>query len=534
MYRVLIVDDEPIIRNGIEAFIGWEKEGLSVEAICSNGADALIVLEDRPADILITDIKMPLVDGIQLMSQALKLYPWIKVILLSSYSDFEYVREGLKLGAVDYLLKAALKPDDLLVVLRRCVSMLEEERRKEAEFRQGAVYRERKYLEQEMKRLIVQEQAALSLTGRVPAWLEQRYACAYLILDRADEWRENNGCLYVQLLLEELQELFYKQMDEGAAMLMGESGMFLVFPDDIGDAEPRLRRWKESVERELGISTSIGFRVEQGIGQVRKGVACSRSACQRRFFEGLGGVHDWVGPDSIQDAPLTSSTASVGWEPPDWEPLLEMIRNGDRITSALKLAIKRWKGGGLDPERVKQEACGLLSDAYRLKEVAGSLLPERLDLLQRSETLDQMAALLASELEEIEKIFIQSLADKGDGGQKIMKALEYIADHYTESLTLQSVADTVYISRTYFSILFKKQTGRNFSDYLIDLRIREAKRLLVEEDERMYDVAEASGFNDVKYFSKLFKKMTGLTPLEYREKFKNTGSGRSEKLPEPK
>ncbi|WP_251033806.1 helix-turn-helix transcriptional regulator [Bacillus sp. ISL-75] len=99
----------------------------------------------------------------------------------------------------------------------------------------------------------------------------------------------------------------------------------------------------------------------------------------------------------------------------------------------------------------------------------------------------------------------------------ITKALEYIENHYKENLTLQSVADFVHLNKSYFSLLFKKQTGRNFIDYIIELRIREAKRLLAQYDCHIYEVAEAAGFKDVKYFSKMFKKMTGFTPVKYRE-----------------
>jgi two-component system response regulator YesN len=110
------------------------------------------------------------------------------------------------------------------------------------------------------------------------------------------------------------------------------------------------------------------------------------------------------------------------------------------------------------------------------------------------------------------------LNDKGHGGQLITKAIEYIKLHYREELTLQEVADTIHVSKSYFSNLFKKQSGQNFIDYLIDLRLHEAKRMLVQNEYKIYEVAEKSGFNDVKYFSKLFKKMTQMTPVEYREK----------------
>lgn len=515
MYRVLIVDDEPVIRNGIHSFIDWQQEGMSAEDDCANGVEALAALESRSIDILITDIKMPLMNGIQLMEQAIQLYPSLKVIMISSYNDFEYVREGLKLGAVDYLLKPTMEPEDLLAVLKRCIAMLEEERRKESElnqYQQGAIYRERKSLEHELKKLIVQEHATLTEADWVPAWLQERYACMYVMLDSADEWRENRGYLYVQLLLEELQEMFYMHVQEGVALLMSESSMFLILPDHDGGAEQLLHQWRAVLETKCGLSASTGFTIEHGIRRLLHGFANSRAACQRRFFEGLGGLYMTSGPESER---TTQPAVDVIQ---DWTPFIESIRNGDPSTSLIECALERWRSGFLDPEQVKHEACQLLSCVYHLQADAGTLLPERLDLLQRAETLEQLSAHLIGQLEETHKPVLPNLTDKGYGGQIIMKALEYLAEHYTENLTLQGVADIVHLSKSYFSILFKKQTGRNFIDYLIELRIREAKRILAQKDSKIYDVADSSGFNDVKYFSKVFKKLTGLTPLQYREK----------------
>lgn len=521
MYRVLIVDDEPIISSGIHSFIDWEKEGMSAEEGCANGEEALALLETTHFDILITDIKMPLLNGIELIRQALALYPSLKVILISNYSDFEYVKEGLKLGAVDYLLKLTLNRDDLLAVLKRCISMLEEERRKDDEqirFREDALYRTRKTVEQEIKRLIAQEQLPLASADWAPAWLKKRYICAYLMLDGAEEWIENHGYLNLLMLLEELQESFYAELSEGVAMPVSENGIFLLVPDDDGEEEKRLLQWKRTVETEWGISTSAGFVIEQGIDGILHGFLNSRSACQRRFFEGKGGLYRAIGPEEGSEQALTESEGKR-----DWAPFYEIIRNGDPISIAVDFAHEQWKGGEQTPEQVKHEACHLVSRVHEMHEDAEPLLPERLDLLRQAETLEQLEAELSNLLEEIVKPVIPNLTNSGYSGQLIIKALNYIADHYTDNLTLQNVADIVHLNKSYFSLLFKKQTGRNFIDYVIELRIREAKRLLAESESRIYDVAGAAGFKDVKYFSKMFKKTTGLTPVEYRDKHRAAG-----------
>jgi two-component system response regulator YesN len=523
MYRILIVDDEPVIRKGITSFIDLEKEEITVDDQYANGEEALAALKKQRYDILITDIKMPLIGGIELTKQALELYPWIKVILISNYTDFEFVKEGLKLGAVDYLLKLTLKKDDLLSVLQRCITLLVEERKKDFEltnYQLGAVFLERKRVEQELKRMIAQEQTSPILAEWTPEWLENSYACVYLMLDHADEWRENHGYLYVQLLLEEWQNMFYMHVEEGAALIVAESSLFIIVPNHDGDMHRgRLLEWKQALEDEWKVSTSAGIVVEQGISCIFKGFINSRAACQRRFFEGLGGLYPTNNSDTFTEKIPKGKEIQH-----DFSPLFEMIRNGDPISSAIEYALERWNGGYLTPEQVKQEACIVLTGVFNLHGVEEPMLVERHDLIYQAETMKQMVALLICQLEENRTSFLPKLTENGYDENLIAKALEYIAAHYTENLTLQNVADTVHLSKSYFSLYFKKQTGRNFVDYLIELRIREAMRLLVESESRIYDVAKAAGFKDVKYFSKVFKKITGLTPIAYREKFQVTKS----------
>lgn len=128
MYRAAIVDDEPVIRFGIRASIDWEKERIGLAGDFANGEAAWREISREPVDILITDIKMPVMDGLELTRRTLERYPRTKVILVSSYSDFEYVREGLQLGVLDYLLKPTLEPEGLLAIVRKCLGKIEQER----------------------------------------------------------------------------------------------------------------------------------------------------------------------------------------------------------------------------------------------------------------------------------------------------------------------------------------------------------------------------------------------------------------------
>ncbi|KHF31618.1 putative response regulatory protein [Paenibacillus sp. P1XP2] len=216
--RVLIVDDEPIIRKGLKGFIDWELHGLQLEGDCANGVEALELIQTKPIDILITDIKMPLMDGLQLTQKALQVNPDMKVVLISSYNEFDYVREGMKYGAVDYLLKPSLEAGELIIVLDRCKVMLQKQRQQVVErqiYSEHVHKLERKRLEQEIIRWLVTEQAKMRFTD-IFGETTEAYVCAFGVLDGLEEWQELYGKLHISIIYEEIQACFYDQIPQGA------------------------------------------------------------------------------------------------------------------------------------------------------------------------------------------------------------------------------------------------------------------------------------------------------------------------------
>ena len=511
--RVLIVDDEPIIRKGLKGFIEWEKEGLALEADCANGMEALEILQSRPIDILITDIKMPVMDGLQLTRKALEINPNMKVVLISSYGEFDYVREGMKYGAVDYLLKPTLEVDEFVSVLKRCQDMLQRNRKRAAEkesYNRHAVMRERKKLEHDIIRLLASNQTEFSFQD-ILGKQDCSYVCAFVMPDGLDASQELYGKLHVSVIYEDIQASFYEAFGKGSAPMFAGEGLFLVYPDSEG-TEETAAAFKRLIETELNMSVTIGYTVEPETEVVEHSLRRSREAGWRRFYEGTGRIYKWRNPGSGEDA-------AGGPAEMNMHAVLETIRTSRHHAAVMESMISRWRSGGLSPEQVRKEAYELLSAfAYSDGDSKSSVVDCR-DAIWRCETMDRLEASVRGWIEELEHPGMLRLTDKGGhSGQLVTKAIEYIMLHYREELTLQDVADSIHVSKSYFSNLFKKQTGQNFIDYLIDLRLHEAKRLLAHDDCKIYEVAEKSGFNDVKYFSKLFKKITGMTPMEYREK----------------
>lgn len=508
---VLIVDDEPIIRNGLANFIDWSKLGLHLAGSCANGQEALELMNRGPIDILITDIKMPVMDGLQLTRKALELNPRLKVVLISSYNEFEYVREGMKHGAVDYLLKPSLEAEELTAVLGRCKDMLEQDRRRTEQKRQlerQFSVLERKRLEQEIIRELVSggsDAAFQDMLGEKDA----SYLCAFIVIDGLAEQTELYGHLHIGMMYEEMQEVFYGLVPFGSAPVLAGEGLFVLFAGE-EDAEALLGTLKARIEAELAATVSVGYCAEAGTGGVKRALNKSRAAAMRRFFEGTGRIFGWQpgagGREPAQEPAEMSMHAMV-----------DAIREAIDAKRVIDGFSERWSKGGMTPEQVRREAYELLS-AFAYLNGDAKLLSDYRENIRRCETVERLTALLYQLCEELEQPGLAKLSDKGHGGQLIAKAIEYIKLHYREELTLQEVADSIHVSKSYFSNLFKKQAGQNFIDYLIDLRLHEAKRMLTQKDYKIYEVAEKSGFNDVKYFSKLFKRMTQMTPVEYREK----------------
>ncbi|PTX61327.1 two-component system response regulator YesN [Melghirimyces profundicolus] len=501
MYNVIIVDDEPVIRCGLKSLCNWVELNLNLIGDYPNGEEALKAVENKQLDILITDIKMPLMDGITLTKKALELFPHLKVILISSYNDFEYVREGLKLGAVDYLLKHTLEPEEIKQLVDRCTKEIEEENKvkKRLQLYDRTVEdKERKQLESSLKRYLFNYE---ELEDR--HWLAIQRTMVYGMIDHIEELIQHSGQAYLILLMEQIKEYYYNFMD-GICFSVGESEIIFIMEHG-RETFLQVNQLKEHLEKQFDISLSFGIHTGSNI---RECYEKSRIACHYRFYEGVGCIHTYK-PFAMVENHLEKL-----------DVLIDKLEPSVDIDHFLSCIERRWSEQRLDPDAIRQEACRILCKLFSEKGNAYSLL-EKFEVLKQAETVSQLIHKmhqLIKEYEDTAKLFPQQ---RFSDNQLIKHAIVYIHGHYTGELTLQDVANHVHVSKNYFSIFFKKQTGQNFSDYVTQLRVQKAKDLLKDTELKVYEVAAHSGFNDVKYFSKLFKKMTGLSPVDYRLKKKS-------------
>lgn len=511
MFKVLLVDDESMARTGLRHFFDWDTNGFKIVGEASNGQKALRWIENQEVDILITDISMPIMDGLELTRWTKKVSPQTKIILLSSYNDFEYAREGIRLGASDYLLKPTLENENLSQALEKVTRQVVQEREKSGilEFRSKRISEERTFL-----KWLAGESAG---DGKIEALSEacRIVACS---LDTKQQVKKDGCCM--EIIMEEAQNIFYRMFKKGVAVRGAFEQIVLLLPlEEEHKFTASLAQFKYGLQ-ELGVSFTLG--VSMPLSQpvhVPEAYKQAVQAVERGFFQGLGAIYSYT-------------------------PLLELRTVQTAVYfKTLKDTLKRYASDGYrhKAEDSLHEIAGrwmygqstareVIRQAHELLYLFHVLSPENIQPVDRLYTLNMLET--AMEVKEwILGIFAELWSEKSTGQAEasfgenrihqrvVAKAIEYMQSNYAEAISLHDVAKRVNMSKNYFSEVFKKVTGQNFVDYLIQLRLNRSKDLLQDPAFKVYEVADMSGFSDVKYFSKLFKKFMQISPTDYREEY---------------
>lgn len=509
MYRVLLVDDEAFARIGLRATFDWEGNGFVLIGEAANGKSAMKWIERGEVDILITDIAMPVMDGLELMRAVRESRPLIKIVLLSCHSDFAFVREGIRMGASDYLLKPTLEPADLKEVLDKVKLQIEEDRKISEMYAQQELSERRAELEKTFARLLTGEGEASSEAAGHP-WIAGGYRAVVCLLDGASALLSEEGGIYAEMVIEEAQDSFYEWSREGVAFRGHADQLIAVMPvRDENDSAfiERIEAYRDLLEGR-GFSFTLGVSgMHAGHGQVKQAIREGREAAQLRFYRGPGGIRRYR-PGWRPVAGKTEEAAGLR------ERLRRAVEDLNREDAAACLdgLMRHWTEHDRTPAEVKREAQDVLALFH-----SGRTVPlECIEALRKMESADEVQGLVRSAFAELWSTE-EKEDERGLHRRIVSMAMEYMKANYSRNISLQDVANHVAISKNYFSELFRKTTGQTFIDYLIRLRLSRASELLRTTTLKIYEIAEMSGFNDVKYFSKVFKKVMKVSPADYRE-----------------
>ncbi|CAM4501206.1 two-component system response regulator YesN [Paenibacillus endophyticus] len=513
MYRVLLVDDEKIARIGLRTTFDWERHGFILVGEASNGQNAMKWIQNQEIDILITDIAMPVMDGLELTRKTKELCPWVKVLLLSCHNDFEYVREGIRLGASDYILKPTLNSDSLITVLNQMKKKLQEEsenRQIVQQFEDQQLANKLKMLEKTFCKALCGDLAAIErIKTECP---EESYRIAALGINVFGKTDAERNDLLMEMG-EPLKQVLYQVFGSFVSVMLRSDLLLAALP-----VHPNLHvMFYELIEQFSQHTQSHLLQVSIGLSVVYENYLDLQYASMEA--EKMLAVDFFLGPCRLIAAEEQKDSISASFYPfaAALHELKESLTMGfhSRSEQMIIEIMKHWLPQYRSKEEVLQEAEELLSLFAVFKDADSSII-RKIRELGRLGYVTEVIQHVKDGYQTIVGGEDSPRPDKTLHQRIIMEAADYIKSHYRESISLQEVADAVNVSRNYFSEMFKRVTGENFIDHLIALRVKKAKELLQGSSLKVYEVAEQSGFNDVKYFSKQFKKIVGVSPAEFQ------------------
>lgn len=535
--KILIVDDEQLVRIGIKTMLQVNDDGFEVVGEAGDGEKALEIAKAANPDILLVDIRMPVMNGIDFITAAKKILPHSKFIILSCINEFEYARAAMQLGVTDYIIKTTIDSDELLEILRKVKVQILEERaqlshtltnRKLSHINKPILYKERlnrllngstlsrdeledllpgigiSLSDTDLRMLILRFDKAVALPPRFTA--KDQCLMTFAAANICQEILERYATGYV----------FERNLDEVAILLK-------MHRDSPGEEQALLQEMCRgmigSLDQYMGIRVSIGIS-EGGHSFLLLQTACSQAskALENRFFNGYGSINLFT--DASQKAVSSgceTTIKSLCSELPR-QVLAGSFSTAAGMTDQLAEAILR--SHTMEIHEVKALFCKLMFELVQntghfcidyekhgLKyELSMNRLMESETLAELKERFKEWVGRLMDRIKESESSYSLSL---------ITKIKEFVSENITGDIDLNTVSEFIKMNPSYLSKLFKAKTGEGFSDYVLKEKIKLSKEML-RNGEKLWVIAEKIGYSDIASLSRAFKKTEGITPKQYK------------------
>ncbi|MFZ5351716.1 MAG: response regulator transcription factor [Bacillota bacterium] len=535
MFKVLIVDDEAVIRKGLKNIIDWKSLECDVCGEASDGVEGQAKIKALQPDIIITDINMPEVDGLNMIKETKALIPYSKIIILTGFRDFEYMQEAIRLGAYDYILKPS-KIEDITSVISKAVKELKQKIKIEEElqnlkqsFQSKIPILKQKLLYDIIFTSHLRNEDMLEELELYGMKVDDFYIVA---VETEKENKPANKTHYEKQLyqfgvINTFEDIMSEHFDITYVPINNHVIVFLLQPKQANIEDMLNLIYKQCSSLQELIYSCFDFSITITISSAGKGPF----DIEEKAHEALDALYykSYMGSSPI----ILYDDLKAFYKPTDISgvqnienQLIKSIKSGnihivkdilsEYFDSAGEIASIENQGG---LEKVFALYNNLINTLSSLtltetrKEIYG-IDYNASSLLDGCKTVEEANGVIeAIVLHAADKI--KSYNQKSINAT-LQRALEYISNNYQNSVTLNEVAEQVFISPYYLSRMFSKELGKNFVDCLNEVRIEKAKEYLKNSFYKAYEIAELVGINDAHYFSKLFKKYTGVTPSEYK------------------
>lgn len=512
MYKAFLVDDEPFILDGLYDAVDWSSYGLELTGRAENGKQALERMKEVPVDILITDITMPVMNGLELISAARQLYPELRIIILSGYNEFDYLKQGMRLGIENYLLKP-INFTELTETLQNTVEKLN------ATASQSLIPA---FTDDEIG--ILRDNILYRwMTGQIaPAELAERarllgivFEWPYLLASivRPDDEDE-------QMVLELRREIKQRVAADRATVCFTnlEGDIVIVFMGDSPEAcklaaLDLLTRLRDELGDSYRSRISLGTVKRMGEEQ-RQSYEQARRAQEYFLMLGRTDIAEYETLIPDRDAQLTQI-------PVDWFDLgkLMVAKDKENLFTRIEEEFQQaQKQEGVTPALLRSLAIEMMlrlkMELNDLKSAQAMVSGLYKDVFGKAALASDVAELVAL-VQEAAGMMIDILG-QDDRSPIVKQVLNHIHEFYMEEMSLKSLGRKYNIHPGYLGKLFNKETNETFTDYINKYRIQKAKEMLKETNLKVHEIARGVGYWETGYFHKQFKKYVGISPTDYK------------------
>lgn len=509
MYNVLLVDDEPILKLALRKVIDWESSSFSLTGNCVNGEEALEFIARNPVDIVVTDLKMPVMDGIELIRELKKRRFPGAILVLSNYSDFQMVREALIAGAMDYILKLEIDSDVFLNHLNRAATSLSQMREEVIELQQKEK-QAAQYRHQAIVNVLSESPSPASLKHLENDPLFSSPIRLTDIRIFSPTHKDNLRESVLGHVLDLAQTTFTEV--EGAEFVVLSNDEFILLSPHSGtaDSSQALETLCLQFERQvlMYFNLTVCFIMPspcEGPQDVREKFALCARGAMALFYTDL----TMIRPEEIKVRKMARRDEEAELA----KKVLDAHGTGNLqapVEAAIQSLLVNPPMEIVPPADIKKL---LRSVLFQLSILVG--VPQQSDY-------GIVEAQRLSEALQVFQSIAQSYIDESDmflsSHQEVQRIEKYIQLHYKENFSLNDVAEEVRLNRSYLCRLFKHHTGMSIFEYLTQLRMKKAARKLGEGKHYVKEVAQQVGYADALYFTRVFKKHYGISPTEYAEK----------------
>ncbi|WP_139904474.1 response regulator transcription factor [Clostridium thermarum] len=538
MIKVLIVDDDSISRTSIKTLIDWNKHGFEICGEAANGENGLETIKEQHPHIVITDMSMPVMNGVEFIDYLNKNYPNIKVIALSGYDQYDYVRQSMKKGAVDYILKHTLNAEALLNVLKTACDLIRNERmendnrnKMEKALKESISEMKQKFIRElvsggfddigEVKQKISDLGLSIDMSNLIVVAVE---------LDNFHHLKEKLTTKGIKKIISSFMEISTEILnDMGNAFITNieeEKFAMLFTPGNLRSCSEMhnnvfasINRIKECIKRYLNITAcfSISSTIVS-IMDVHKYYVEAEKNLKNKFFKGKDSI--------FQENIVTNKRKEIlTLDMNDEKTIIEALKfaNREKLQECIKNIFNPVILNEMSQASIGIICVELINIVNRIARESGINIKDiysdgeiPYEEMKKYETINEVRDWILSVYERVLK-FIEISEISSDYSEPTRKAISFIHKNYSSNISLNDAAEEIGVNSSYLSRIFKKDCGIGFNEYLNHIRVEHAKWFIENRDFKLKDITKRVGFNSYTYFFTVFKEFIGITPQEYED-----------------